>query len=68
MQLIEKCRCPSARHGHKAGKCNNVATEAEQLCKPCRDKSAEALSVSKRERPLRRLSKLENVKGRNEVA
>jgi hypothetical protein len=69
MQLVKKCRCPSERHGHKPGKCQNVATEPEQICKPCRDKSAGALSrASKRERPLRRLSKLENIKGRNEVA
>ena len=61
MQLIEKCRCPSARHGHKPGKCKNVATVPEQMCDSCRDKSAEELSrASKRERPLRRLSKREN--------
>ena len=63
MTLATKCRCASERHGHKPGKCKNVATEPEQMCKPCRDETKEELSrISKRERPLRRLSKREGRK------
>jgi hypothetical protein len=38
---VRKCRCPSGDHGHKPGKCNNLATEHDQLCKPCSDRQAE---------------------------
>jgi hypothetical protein len=38
-----KCRCPSDNHGHKAGKCKNLATEPDQLCKPRHDKMAKEL-------------------------
>ena len=31
---IQRCRCPSEDHGHKPRKCNNLATERDQLCKP----------------------------------
>jgi hypothetical protein len=32
-----KCKCPSERHGHEAGKCNNLAAEPDRMCKPCHD-------------------------------
>jgi uncharacterized OB-fold protein len=32
-----KCQCPSETHGHKAGKCGQVATEPDRMCKPCHD-------------------------------
>jgi hypothetical protein len=38
-----KCRCPSETHGHKPGKCNNLATEPDLMCKPCHDKSAKEM-------------------------
>src|SRR6476620_3101498 len=41
---IQKCRCASKTHGHKPGKCTNLATEPESLCKPCYDKTSDELS------------------------
>ena len=38
-----KCKCPTETHGHKAGKCNNLATESDRMCKPCHDKTAEEM-------------------------
>jgi hypothetical protein len=38
---VRKCRCPSKDHGHKPGKCNNLATEHDQLCKSCSDRLAD---------------------------
>jgi hypothetical protein len=38
---VQKCRCPSKDHGHKPGKCNNLATEHDQLCKSCSDRLAD---------------------------
>ena len=26
-----KCKCPTETHGHKAGKCNNLATEPDRI-------------------------------------
>jgi hypothetical protein len=40
---IEKCRCASKTHGHKPGKCTNLATEPESLGKSCCDKTSEEL-------------------------
>jgi hypothetical protein len=42
----EKCRCASNTHGHKPGKCPNLATEPERLCKPCYDKTSAELAPS----------------------
>jgi hypothetical protein len=36
-----KCRCPSETHGHKAGKCDQLATEPDRMCKPCHDSAAD---------------------------
>jgi hypothetical protein len=42
-----KCKCPSETHGHEAGKCNNLATEPDRMCKPCHDSWAdEAVNVT----------------------
>ena len=32
-----KCKCPSENHGHKAGKCKNLATEPDHMCKQCHE-------------------------------
>jgi hypothetical protein len=40
-----KCRCPSKDHGHKPGKCNNLATEHDQLCKSCSDREGTDLEA-----------------------
>jgi hypothetical protein len=40
----EKCRCASKTHGHMPGKCPNLATEPERLCKPCYDKTSAELA------------------------
>ena len=42
---VRKCRCASGDHGHKPGKCNNLATEHDQLCKPCSDRQAKELRL-----------------------
>jgi hypothetical protein len=43
-----KCQCPSETHGHEAGKCTNLATEADRMCKPCHDSWAdEAMPTAK---------------------
>ena len=36
-----KCQCPSETHGHKAGKCGQLATEPDRMCKPCHNKAAD---------------------------
>ncbi len=36
-----KCQCPSETHGHEAGKCNNLVTEPDRMCKPCHDSWAD---------------------------
>ena len=41
---VQKCRCPSTTHGHKPGKCTNLASKPGLMCKPCYDKEATALS------------------------
>ena len=42
-----KCQCPSETHGHKAGKCAQIATEPDRMCKPCRDSAlAEAVQAA----------------------
>jgi hypothetical protein len=40
---IQKCRCASKTHGHKPGKCTNLATEPESLCKPCYEMTSREL-------------------------
>src|SRR5262249_53292991 len=42
---VRKCRCPLGDHGHKPRKCNNLATEHDQLCKPCLDRQAKELRL-----------------------
>ena len=60
MRLKNKCRCASEAHGHTAGKCKGVATEPEELCEDCRDKTAEELSaVTEQDRPLAYISERE---------
>ena len=55
-----KCRCPSQSHSHTLGKCKNLATEPDRLCKPCHDTTAAELSkTTKEDRPLASLSKRE---------
>jgi hypothetical protein len=34
-----KCRCPSGTHGHKPGKCMELAVTSDQCCQPCHDKT-----------------------------
>jgi hypothetical protein len=41
-----KCKCPTETHGHKAGKCNNLATEPDRMCKPCHDKTAKEMHAA----------------------
>ena len=36
-----KCQCRSETHGHEAGKCTNLATEPDRMCKPCHDSWAD---------------------------
>jgi hypothetical protein len=58
--MKHKCLCPSESHGHSAGKCKNVATKPDGLCKPCHDNTAEELfKMARKDRPLRSLSKRE---------
>jgi hypothetical protein len=60
MKLKRKCQCPSKSHGHKAGKCDGLATEPDGLCEPCRGKTTEELStITDEDRPLAQLSKSE---------
>jgi len=42
-----KCQCPTETHGHKAGKCNNLATELDRLCKPCHDETAKEMHTAR---------------------
>jgi hypothetical protein len=39
-----KCKCHSETHGHEAGKCNNLASEPDRMCKPCHDKAAKEMA------------------------
>ena len=57
-----KCQCPSKSHRHKPGKCNDLTTEPDGLCDPCRDKTAQELStITEQVQPLARISKRERV-------
>jgi len=47
-----KCQCPSERHGHKAGKCGQLATEPDRMCKPCHDSAADEAVQATAESPL----------------
>ena len=42
-----KCKCPTETHGHEAGKCNNLATEPDRMCKPCHDKAAKDMHAAR---------------------
>jgi hypothetical protein len=46
-QPVQKCGSPSAEHGHKPGRCDRVATEPDQLCKPCFDQQAAEADVAR---------------------
>ena len=37
-QRVRKCQCDSSSHGHRPGKCNELATERDALCKRCSEK------------------------------
>jgi len=39
--MTEKCKCPSATHGHEPGKCENMAMEGSTCCQGCEDQNAE---------------------------
>jgi len=41
-----KCRCASDKHGHKPGKCENLATESHRLCKPCHDAEIQQIKAA----------------------
>ena len=47
-QPIQKCRCASKTHEHKPGKCTNLATEPESLCKSCYEKTSAELKARSR--------------------
>ena len=60
MKLKRKWQCACESHGHKAGKCKGTAFEPDGLCEPCHAGTAEELArITKRDRPLARLSKRE---------
>jgi hypothetical protein len=40
-QPARKCRCASDTHGHDPGKCANLATQPDSLCKLCYDTTLE---------------------------
>ena len=40
-QPARKCRCASDTHGHDPGKCANLATQPDSLCKACYDTTLE---------------------------
>ena|SRR6478752_7079845 len=44
-QPVRKCQCASSGHGHRPGKCNELATERDALCKRCSEKTAAELSA-----------------------
>jgi hypothetical protein len=43
--MAEKCKCPSATHGHEPGKCGNMAMEGSSCCEGCEDQNAEGGDV-----------------------
>jgi hypothetical protein len=59
MKLECKCKCPTSSHGHKPGKCDGLATEPDELCDTCREKTAEELPKIPEYKPLAHLSKHE---------
>jgi hypothetical protein len=42
-----KCKCPTETHGHEAGKCSNLATEPDRMCKPCHDMAAKDVHAAR---------------------
>jgi hypothetical protein len=59
MKLERKCKCPTSSHGHKPGKCVGLATEPDELCDTCREKTAGELPKIAEPKPLAHLSKRE---------
>ena len=47
-QPIQKCRCASKTHEHKPGKCTNLPTKPESLCKSCYEKTSAELKARSR--------------------
>jgi hypothetical protein len=45
--MPKDCICPSGDHGHEPGKCQNEATEANDLCKDCHARAQELLDRQK---------------------
>jgi hypothetical protein len=39
--VIGKCRCPSGSHGHRSGKCQELAAGKDHLCRRCHDMAGE---------------------------
>lgn len=39
VEVVQGCRCTNIKHGHK-NPCNTLATENDQMCKPCHDEAA----------------------------
>jgi hypothetical protein len=55
--MTEKCKCPADTHGHEAGKCNNLPTGPDCMCKPCHesalDEAVQAAAEGLLSEPLR---------------
>jgi hypothetical protein len=45
--MANQCMCAVRDHGHEPGKCQNEATEANNLCADCHAKARDALETQK---------------------
>ena len=45
--MANQCICAVGDHGHEPGKCQNEATEANNLCADCHAKAKDALETKK---------------------
>ena len=45
--MANQCMCAVRDHGHEPGKCQNEATEANDLCKDCHAKARDVLEAQK---------------------
>jgi len=55
--VVEKCRCPSGSHGHRPGKCQELAAGEDHLCQRCHDMAGEDIeNTAKAEAELKRRS------------
>ena len=43
--MLVKCKCPSDTHGHKPGKCRNLAQTPEGMCEQCAERAAAELAA-----------------------